>query len=558
MLIFAILTNGFIIVYSCLDEATTIKWNKAFTNAFTNVVNAFTEKDIEFTPLQEINTKFSDDKYNYLEGYDLEQIPLGSAKKIETEFLPIGASNKAIQYVAEPADCVEISQSGSTASIIGMKVGKVKIITKSQDENIKSSMDVEVVDTMAPPVFEISLEKTNISIGTTQTIKVDVDGGVLGHDELINFRYYDTTKLQYSSSNEGIATVDKYGVIHPISKGATTISVSNGTHTRNLNVIIGDGSSPLLYSNLSISGNNVCFENDMILDQNSHNNHYQLLPKDGDKELNPDDFVWKSSNNLLVKVDNHGVMRGFRKTETDDETVEITAESKLTGQKTSLSVIVRTQKPTKMNYCINVGGVNKWNAIQYTVFVGTNVDIEIYYDIRQTVTKLTSFSSDESIASAFTSGNVISLNIKKDGLFFVEVKSENNRDLQAKIEFASIVSGAISDDDVENVGYSIRKSLGHSVVFMISQIFTFLTLFMFMFDKKWWIYSSISLGEGLFVSALSEFIQFLVPTRLSNFKDVLINFIGIAIGYILTISVIHLIRIIKRKRAQNVNPNDAT
>ena len=548
----AILLNGFIVFYSCVDEQTTVRWNWSLTKALTNLINLFTNKEVESIPVTGINAFLSNEEgyqYNYLPGYKVDEIPLGSAKQIECTVAPENATNKAITYSANPADAVSFNQSSSTLSVVGMKVGECVITAKSSDGGFESSVTIEVVETIAPVSYEISLDNTNIAIGTTQTIDFDIDGGVLTHDELINFRYYDIRKLSYSSLDDTIATVDKYGVIYPHNIGTTTITVSNGDYSKSINVSVTSGSTPTPYTNLSISGSNVCYANDMILDQNSKKNHYQLTPKDGETELDPEDFIWSSSNELLVKVDKHGVMRGFRKTTTDDETVVITAKSKLTGQEANLSVTLKEQLPTEMYYWFSVGDRTVWTTSEYTLAVGDNISLHIGYRPYNIQNKnVVVESSNKELIDITNEGDTVTLHVLKEGTCVITIKSLINSDLVLTTKFNIVKAGSIGSDQVETFGTYLRKSLGHAAVFMVSQVFTLLTFFMFFIERKWYIYTSMSLGEGLFISILSEMIQHFVPTRTGAFTDVLINFAGVVVGAGLTLLGIYLVKLIKTKK----------
>jgi len=553
MLSLAVLSNAFIVAYSCINNTISNQWNRAFTNIFTSFINAFTHKEIVTVPLKDIDAKLSDEdgyKYNYLPGYKVEEIPLGSAKQIECTFDPIDATDKSISYVASPSDMVTLNQSGSTLSVVGMKAGECVITAKSNDGGFESKVNVKVVETVAPEFFEISLDKTDIAIGTTQTINFDIDGGVLTHDELINFRYYDTRKLHYSSSNESVARVDKYGVIYPIAIGSSKITVSNNSGvTKSIDVTVSDGTTPSLYSDLAISGSDTCYANDMILDQSSKKYHYQLTPKDGSKELNPEDFIWESSNELLVKVDKHGVMRGFRKSSNDDESAIITAKSKLTGQEAVFNVLVKNQLPTKMDFYLDIGEKGYWNPKDYTLTVGDNIVVKLSYNPSTANKKVNIENTDPSVISITNEGDYFVMHVLKEGTCIITITSIVNPELTASTTYTVVQSGAISTDDISDVGHYIRKSLGHAAVFMVAQIFTFLTFFMFFYERKWYVYASMSLGEGLFISGLSELIQYFVPTRSGAFLDVLIDFAGVVVGAALIMLGIFIVKKIKEKKA---------
>lgn len=552
----AILCNAFIVFYSSLDNDTTVKWNTMFSNFFASLINRATNKEIETVPLSNIEIKLSDRenyKYNFLPGYTLDEIPLGSAKQIECSFSPDDATDKSITYSASPVDSVILNQSGSTVSVVGMKAGECVITAKSNDGGFESFVKVKVVETVAPVSYEISLDNTDIAIGTTQTIKFDIDGGVLSHNELINFRYYDTRKLAYSSSNEYVAKVDEYGVIYPQTIGTSTISVTNGDYIKTIDISVIDGAAPSPYSNLSISGSDVCYANDMILDQNSKKHHYQLTPKDGDNGLNPEDFIWTSSNELLAKIDKHGVMRGFRKSSNDDENAIITAKSKLTGQETFLEIVVKNTLPTTMNYYITIGDNKQWNKDEYTISVGDNIPLVIAFDYQNSSKFLDISSSDDSVVSLTNQGNGVIIHALKEGTSIVSFKSTLNKELSSSFVCKVMPAGAISTDDILDFSTYVRKSVGHAAVFMVAQIFTYLTFYMFFYDKKWWFYSSISLGEGLFISGLSELIQFFVPSRSGAFLDVLIDFSGVLVGALLTFLGILIAKKIKARKALKEN-----
>ena len=550
----AILSNAFIIAYSSLDEATTIKWNYKLTHLFAKAINNVTEKEVVKVPLKGISVSFSNEtnyKWNYLSGYELEQIPLGSAKQIECSFNPLDASDKAITYTASPAENVVLNQSGSTLSVIGMKPGNCVIKAKSADGGFEKEINVNVVETIAPISYEISLKNTSIPLGTSETINVDIDGGVLGHNELVNFRYYDTRKLSYTSSNEAIAKIDPlYGVITPLSVGSSTITVSNGLISKEIDINVTSGTSPLPIDNLTITGSNVCYANDMILDQNgSHKHHYQLTPKSGSLDLNPEDFIWTSSNDLLLKVDKHGVMRGFRKTSKLDETAKIRATSKITGDFCEFIVTVKNQLPTNIYFSFIANGQEVWNHAQHTFFIGDNINVKIAYSPDTQTKDVVATSSDESVVSITNEGASLTLHMLKEGNSLITMTSVINPELVAKMECIVIKPGAIDEGNVQSFGTFLRKTIGHAAVFMVAQIFTFLALYMFLYEKKWWLYSSISLGEGLFICVLSELIQHFVPTRDGTVKDVFIDFAGVVVGFALAFLTLLLIKkIIKKKK----------
>lgn len=543
----AVLFNSFIVAYSCFDDATTQKMNRFVTNIFSGIVNTFTQKEVKTIPVKGIDVHFSSDQYNNIPGYATNQIPLGSAKQVECTFTPTNATNKTASFSSDDNDIAQIVQSGSFASVVGMGVGITNVNAINSTSGLTSSTEVEVIDLVEPQAFTVSLDD-EVAIGNTITAIFDIDGGVLGHNELINSRYYDIKKLSFVSSNTSVATIDNNGVIYPLHAGTTEITISN-TLGQSFNKVITilNGSSPSPYQNLSISGSNICYENDMILDQNSGNKHYQLSISDGETELNAHDFIWTSSDELLARMDRHGILRGFRKRLIEDESVTITAKSKLTGQEVNFDVTVKKQLPEEMYYWIQNGNKKIWNPVEHTVCVGDNVTINVGYDPVPYNKNVVVENYNPELLDYTTLGSSFVLHINNTGTARVRFTCEINPELSAEIKLTILRKGAIDSDNYDDVSHNLRKAIGHSLLFMFAQIFTFLTLYLFIKDKKLWFYPVISIFGDLFLAILSEVIQHFVPTRTGSVVDVLIDLIGVLIGAAI-VFVPLVIRKTKRKK----------
>lgn len=547
---FAIIFNSFIIAYSCFSKDTANRFNNWVTNIFARIINGITEKEVEVIPITELTVSLSNDKYNVIPGYKDNEIPLGSAKEIAYSYLPNNATDKAVEFYTDHNELVTLNSSGDKVSVVGMKTGVATIYGKNKSTGLISSTEVKVVDTVAPTNFDISLESTDIAIGSQATIDFDIDGGVLGHNELINSRYYDIRKLTYTSSNESVATINEYGVIKPLSIGETTVTISDHLSecSRSLTINVVSGVTPSLYSDLKISGDNVCYGNDMLYDQSSHKHNHPLSIFDGDNKLNPDDFIWESSNEILVRVDKHGVMRGFRKSTIEDETATITATSKITGQSVSFDIVVKEQLPTKLNCLISINGIKGWDLIECTACVGDVVTVELYYQPNVSNKTATVSSSNSNVVDIVNQGSVISLNLKSEGSSDIKIVSIINPTLEFEFTFYVLKAGAISSDKLDGVGYSIRKIIGHAFMFLIAHVFTLISLYMFFYKKKIWIIAIISLSISFVLASISELIQYGIPGRGGTFVDVLIDFTGAAIAFIVIGAIYLIVKLIKKRK----------
>lgn len=546
----SIIFNGFIIAYSCFSKETANSFNNWVANIFARVVNGITEKEIETIPITEMSVFLSNDKYNTIPGYEADEIPLGSAKEITYTYLPSNATDYAVEFYTDNDELVTLNSTGSKVSVVGMKEGTATIYAKNKSTGIISSTQIKVVDTVAPTSFDISLNNDDVAIGSQATINFDIDDGVLGHNELINSRYFDIRKLQFTSSKESIAIIDGYGVIKPLSIGESVITVANALSgcSKSLTINVIEGVSPPLYTELKIIGDEFCYGNDMLNDQTSHTHNHPLSIYDGDNKLDSNDFTWESSNELLVKVDKYGVMRGFRKNMTSDESATITAISKITGQSVSFDIVVKEQLPTSIAYSITNGKNVVWNYTEYSACIGDNLLISLYYqpNISQKATIVT--SSNEEIIQTTNQGSSISLKLKAEGEATISVQSIINQELRFDIKINVLKAGAISGEDIENVRFSLRKVLGHAMIFLIAHVFTLITLYMFLYERKLWIIAIIQLVFSFVLASVSELIQRSIPGRGGTFADVLIDFAGAVVGFAIVTIIYLIVFLVKRKK----------
>lgn len=544
MLSFAILLNSFIIFYSCLDDKTTNDWSRFVSNVFTNVVNTFTHKDVKVIRVEHIATNFTNDEKNNVPGYELNEIPLGCEKVVDTEVLPENATNKAITYKADSNGKVTINQNGTKASLIGMETGDTGVVASWSDKeySLLWRTELKVVDLRAPVSFDANINNTTIPMGSPETVNVVVTNAF--DDELKDSLYYDVSKLSYTSDDDSIATVGSFGVITPVSTGSTTIRVSNNNGVeKSFNITVIAGSPAPAYENLSINGGDTCYENDIF-----SNKKVSLSIKSNETTLENSEFIWQSSNPLLVRVNQKGEVYGYRKTSLQDETVTIRAINKKTQQEVTKEITIKKELPTKLNTCYVLGDKELWDHPKVTAFVGDVITVNVSYDKTVLNKDFTVTSSNEEVVKCFNQGNSVLLEIKKEGTAEVTITSNIVTSLKDVTEITVKPAGAINKENYEDVNLTIRKSIGHALLFAITQVFTFLALYMFLPKMKWWQLALISLGIGLFIASISELIQFFIPLRSGKFIDVLIDAAGIVTGLAITLGILILVKDHKNKK----------
>ena len=442
-------------------------------------------------------------------------------------------------------DNVRLEQNGLKVKAVGLKLGETKVSVFDSSKKLTKEVTLKVVDVVAPSTYEISVSNSTIEVGNPETIKFDIDAGEsIGKDELLLSRYYDLTKLTYTSSDEETATVDKFGVIHPLDEGNTTIKVSNDLgFEKTLDIKVTGDTLPVNYENLRVECNDYCYENEVFENPKNYSfNTFKIY--DGDTKLSAKDFTYESSNELLVKVDKSGVIRGYRKLSKEDEKATITITSKKTGQSLTKEITVKRELPDALFTRIDISGTQVWNQEKLTSFVGEIVTIEALSNLKDYENLVDVVASNPEVVNVTVSGNKVTLEFLKEGTTDVTLTSKLVPSLSTKISFTVMKAGAVQD--YESFNLSLRKSLGHALMFALTQVFTYIALYMFFYDKKFWLISLISFLSGLVLASISETIQFFIPLRSGTIADVGIDMLGVIVGFVFVFSAIMIAKSVKR------------
>ena len=114
----------------------------------------------------------------------------------------------------------------------------------------------------------------------------------------------------------------------------------------------------------------------------------------------------------------------------------------------------------------------------------------------------------------------------------------------------SIFPNAITPSNHDAFAAFIRKAVGHFGLFMVSGSLTSLAIYLTLDPLKkfkYWMLIVMSLGFGLFMGILTEIIQLNVDGRSGEFTDVLIDFSGYLLGFLIILLILFLL-IRKQKR----------
>lgn len=546
MLTFAVLLNSFIIVYSSLDDKTTNSWSRFVSNLFTNAVNEIAPKEVEIIPVTSVEASFNTTAPEYdIKGFQKDEIPLGCEKGIEAKVLPSNATNGSVTYTTEDTDIVALRCYDTKATAIGLKVGTAVIKVTTSDPAIYDTITVKVVDPIAPVYFEASIENNVIPIGDVETIDIVVKKSMFsGSLDLIYHTEYDIYKLNYDSDDHSIATIGKYGVITPVSEGTTTIRVSNDYGDEySFEVTVVSGTPTPEYENLIMAGEDYTYPSKTIC----------LGIKNGSDFIDSSEFIWESSNIVLATVNQEGVIKGHIKSTIENEVVTIKATNKKTHQVVTKDIIIKNDPPRAMSVCYEIGGKELWNQSRVTTFVGDVIRVTVVYDNSVYDNSILVSVSDESMVTYTNQGRDVTLQFNKEGTVNITLISAVDPSLTSTTKVTVVKAGAIGQNEVEGVHISLRKSIGHALMFAITQVFTFLALYMFLYNKKlnWWMIVIISFACGLLLASVSELIQYFIPLRSGTFVDVLIDMAGVTVGLSITLGILFLVKHIKNKKQKS-------
>ena len=114
--------------------------------------------------------------------------------------------------------------------------------------------------------------------------------------------------------------------------------------------------------------------------------------------------------------------------------------------------------------------------------------------------------------------------------------------------------GTVTPENYNAFATFIRKSLGHFGLFVVSGIFSSLSIYYIFKDFKWikhFLNTIFALSLGLIIAMTTEIIQLNVPDRSGEFTDVLIDYGGYLLGAFLVGLVLFLVIRHQRKKQDN-------
>lgn len=426
--------------------------------------------------------------------------------------------------------------------------------------SLSYTFDFKIVDLQKPVNYEMKVDKTNLKQGESAIISTKLIDD--NRDDWYLRRYYDQYLLDYSSSDESIIKVDKYGVIHAVGVGSATafygtnsfdITVTNYTLPfpieDEINLAIDETSNP----NPSVLDYDYVFN----VDDNSNDYSSLIVATHSNNELLDKSISFELSDDIKAKLAPYKYDEDGYPIYYDDNNNPCV---RVCGYRQKGDVILNAYSNMDNNITSNKTlSVGEALAESMNVNVNNNVEIITNDQIRISATfspkntfntAIRVTTSDDNIASISsnnTSSPIITGNAQ--GECTITITSLSNESLNKTFNLKVKIKKAIDDDNFTDFASFMRKFAGHFSLFLLTAVFAMIFYYTYIDDfKKLWLTSLLTLGSGFITAGISELIQLFVPTRSGVWLDVGIDFLGFIIGAGITLLIILLIRFIVNKK----------
>ncbi len=138
------------------------------------------------------------------------ELKKGETSTLTANVQPTNATNPAVSWSSSNSDIAKVDQSGKVTAISG---GEAIITAKAGDISAECRVSVSV------PATSVSLNKTSVEMHPSETIQLVAT--ILPEDT--------TEKASWSSSNQGVASVDETGKVTSFNTGTAIIKIIVGS-----------------------------------------------------------------------------------------------------------------------------------------------------------------------------------------------------------------------------------------------------------------------------------------------------------------------------------------
>ena len=456
---------------------------------------------------------------------------------LDVDVLPSNASYKELSCTSTNTNVLTVNGNGR---ITFLDTGKASIIVEQKDSKITKNFELNVIKYDEPIEELIEPEaiilksvddKTSCAIGDVIVFYLAFD-----KEDVNDYKFYLT------SSDESICkTFDNY--CYGVGVGMATIEVTHRTTglTSSMNIEVTDGSiiEPTYYK---LNGPDTIYINDntkytytIDIDPNASNLYKEV--RFGAYDINgnrSDDQVFDigwNTGELYIYGYGEGYIYAYFG-DTLSYYIKLSIKNILPEYELENKRIIIGE-----SYKVVVNPTNKDN-MTYAIY--------------------TYSSSDEEVASIDNLGNITP---HITGVVDITVEVNDGFDSVSKSFELTVDNKVIEDDIGQSFGKIIRKGIAHFLGFIVFGFIAFMMFYMWIKPKydgssK---YVLLLIGvNGLVFSILTEAIQLLSPGRDGTIRDVLLDYFGYTISFVISISILLIAYFITKKRKNNkkIEPDD--
>ena len=335
------------------------------------------------------------------------------AENLWLTFTPSETTEKAVTWTSSDPSIVTVDEYGE---VLGLAAGTATITATSvADPNVKGELEVTVLSNEDfVPVFSVDLRTENgdtvlLTKNASKTLKI-VAYVSADKSEDVNAKPTKST-LEWTSSDESIATVSSNGLVTPVAVGTVTITATStdGTNISDsveINVVL--ASAPTSYAVSTIVG-----AEGLAIGRTT-----KIAIAVGENE--DDSSIFTSSDENIATVDEFGVVTALAV-----GTVTITAQSAVDSSKTGQVTIEINDGTVKTEVeSVTITG-------EKDMYVGYSITLIATVMPVNAIQSVTWSSSDETIATVDNAGKVTAL---KTGTVRITAASTANPKINDKFK----------------------------------------------------------------------------------------------------------------------------
>lgn len=446
---------------------------------------------------------------------------------LDIDVLPSNSSYKTLSFSSSDTHILDVSSSG----IITFKnEGVASVIIKQKEGELEKTIDFKVLEYVEPIIEPIEPESvllktvdniTSVPVGDVIKFYVEFD-----KDNINDFNYL------FTSSNEDVCKVaGEY--IYGLSSGTSTITYTHITTglTSSVDVVITDGIivEPTYYR---LDGNQ-----EIILGDNTKHIYNVKVNDEASNMYKIYKYVACNSDYVSDKA--------FM--EIDPNTGELTVK------KHGIGYVFAYSMDLKIKLSIRVVVKNimpEFSLDDKRVILGDSYKVSINPTNIEALTydKYEFKSSNENVAEIDGLGNILT---KNTGDATISVILDDGIDRVEKTFVLTVEKKVIEDDIGSSFGKIIRKGIAHFLGFIIFGIVSFMMFYLWIkpnYEGSSKLIILVIAINGLVFAILTEVIQVLSPGRDGTIKDVLLDYFGYTISFILCLSFLLITYLITKKK----------